>query len=414
VTSSAPPDALVLIVAFLAALPIVAAVSRRLRLPYTLSLVLVGLGVSALPIHETLAASPETTVAILLPGLVFEAAFRLDARELQRTAAGVAVLAVPGVVLTAAIVAVVLHVGAGVGLREAFVVGAIVSATDPVAVVSTMRRLRAPKRLVTLVDAESLFNDGTAALLFVIALAAWAPSPPSAAEDVVTFLVGLVASMAIGLLSGLIVSRAIAMTHDHLVELTLTVLAAYGTYLVATVVHESGIIASVVAGVVVGTYGRHRTFSDRALDFVDEVWDFLAFTLTGAAFLLIGLAIPLSTLVAAPAAILFGVVGVLLGRAVVVYGLVGIPALALRNRAPGRFPVAWLHVLNWTGLRGAVATALALSIPESISGREVLQGTVFGIVLFTLVVQGTTASWLLRRVGIGPADDDVAAPAQAR
>jgi CPA1 family monovalent cation:H+ antiporter len=405
VTSSAPPDALVLIVAFLAALPIVAAVSRRLRLPYTLSLVLVGLGVSALPIHETLAASPETTVAILLPGLVFEAAFRLDARELQRTAAGVAVLAVPGVVL---------HVGAGVGLREAFVVGAIVSATDPVAVVSTMRRLRAPKRLVTLVDAESLFNDGTAALLFVIALAAWAPSPPSAAEDVVTFLVGLVASMAIGLLSGLIVSRAIAMTHDHLVELTLTVLAAYGTYLVATVVHESGIIASVVAGVVVGTYGRHRTFSDRALDFVDEVWDFLAFTLTGAAFLLIGLAIPLSTLVAAPAAILFGVVGVLLGRAVVVYGLVGIPALALRNRAPGRFPVAWLHVLNWTGLRGAVATALALSIPESISGREVLQGTVFGIVLFTLVVQGTTASWLLRRVGIGPADDDVAAPAQAR
>ena len=402
-----PPIVLVLLVAFLAALPVVAVVSSRLRLPYTVVLVAVGLVVSILSVQADMEIAPESLVTVLLPGLVFEAAFRLDGGELRRTFPGVALLAVPGVIVTAVIVALILHVAAGMSLALAFVVGAIVSATDPVAVVSTMRNLNAPRRLVTLVDAESLFIDGTAALAFVVALAAIGADPPTLLEDVGQFITGLLVSIAIGALSGLVVSRMLRSSSDHLIELTLTLLAAYGTYLVADLLHQSGIIASVVAGVVVGTFSRRGALSDRGLEIVDDVWEFLAFVLTGAAFLMIGLAIPLASLEAAAVAIAWGVVAVLIGRAVVVYGLLG-TATAISSRlgwSPS-LPIGWLHVLNWTGLRGAVAVALALSIPANVPERELLQGTVFGIVLFTLVVQGTTAGLVVRRTGVAVPTDN--------
>lgn len=410
---SAPPTILVLFVAFLVAMPLVAFVSRRLRLPYSVVLVLAGLIVSALPIHEDLTLSPELIVTVLLPGLVFEAAFRLDADELRRTFGGVALLAVPGVLISAAVVAFVLHAATNLPAGEAFLVGAIVSATDPVAVVATMRRLSAPRRLVTLVDAESLFNDGTAALVFVVAVAALGSNPPTFAENAVQFGVGLIGSVGIGALAGYIISRVLRATSDHLVELTLTVLAAYGTYLVADLLHLSGIIASVVAGIVLGTYGRRVGLSRHAQQAIDDVWEFLAFILTGAAFLLIGIAIPLETLAAAAVPIAWGVAAVLIGRAIVVYGLLGGAArLERRVGIVPALPLSWLHVLNWTGLRGAVATALALSIPEGTPDRELLQGVVFGIVLFTLLVQGTTADRVLRWAGVH--GDGERVPAEAR
>ncbi len=405
-SGSAPPTDLILFVAFLVALPVVAFVSGKLRLPYTVALVLVGLAVSALPVQQKLVASPELVVTVLLPGLVFEAAYRLDGNELRRTFGGVALLAVPGVLVTAAVVAFILHAATGLPLNEAFLVGAIVSATDPVAVVSTMRRLDAPRRLVTLVDAESLFNDGTAALAFVVAVAALATQPPTLGDSIVQFALALLGSIAIGALSGLLISRALKATNDHLIELTLTLLAAYGTYLVADAVHASGIIGSVVAGIVLGSYGRREGMSPRGQDSIDVVWEFLAFVLTGAAFLLIGIAIPLPSLGAAAVSIAWGVLAVLLGRAIVIYGLLGGAArLERRIGLVPSLPLSWLHVMNWTGLRGAVAAALALSIPDGTADRELLQGIVFGVILFTLLVQGTTAARVLRwaRVeGAGP------------
>ncbi len=413
-SGSAQQTVLVLFVAFLVALPLVAFVSGRLRLPYTVVLVVVGLVVSALPIREGIQLSPELAVTVLLPGLVFEAAYRLDGDELRRSFGGVALLAVPGVLVTAAAVAFVLNAATGLPVNEAFLVGAIVSATDPVAVVSTMRRLNAPRRLVTLVDAESLFNDGTAALTFVVALAALGSRPPTIEEDILQFAVGLIGSIVIGAVAGFLVSRTLKATNDHLIELTLTLLAAYGTYLVADLLNESGIIASVVAGIVVGTYGRRAGMSRRAEEAIDVVWEFLAFVLTGAAFLLIGFAIPLSALTAAAFSIAWGVVAVLVGRAIVVYGLLGGTARLGHRAGLGRsLPLSWLHVMNWTGLRGAVATALALSIPEGTPDRELLQGIVFGIVLFTLIVQGTTAERVLRWARVH-GDEDLEDPAQLR
>ena len=212
----------------------------------------------------------------------------------------------------------------------------------------------------------------------------------------------LLASVVIGGVAGFLISRALRTTSDHLIELTLTVLAAYGTYLVADLVQASGIIASVVAGIVLGSYGRRRSISPRALDAIDVVWEFLAFILTGAAFLLIGIAIPLSTLAAAAVSIVWGVVAVLAGRAIVIYALLGGAArLERRIGLVPSLPLSWLHVMNWTGLRGAVAAALALSIPEGTADRELLQGIVFGVVLFTLLVQGTTAGRVLRWARVG-------------
>jgi CPA1 family monovalent cation:H+ antiporter len=393
---SETPAPLLILVAVLVAMPVIAFVSRRLRVPYTVIMVMVGLAVSAWSGRGDLEVPPAIAVTILLPGLVFEAAYRLDAAELRRTFGGVALLAVPGVIVVAAVVAVVLHNAAGLPLVQAFIVGAIVAATDPVAVVATMRQLKAPKRLVTLIDAESLFNDGTAVLVYAIGLGALSEGH-TLSDDALTFVVGIVASVAIGAAAGWLIARFAALTTDHLIELTLTLLAAYGTYVVADLVHQSGIIAVVVAGIVTGTYGRRVGFSPRARQAIDTVWEFLAFVLTAVAFLLIGSAIPIGTLRDAALPIAWGVVAVLVGRALVIYGLLGGSSrIAHRFGAAPWIPLSWLHVMNWTGLRGAVAIALALSLPSDIPDRSLLQGTTFGIVLFTVLVQGATAELVMR------------------
>lgn len=395
------PVALLLLVALLVALPLIAFVSQRLRLQYTVVMVLVGLVVAAVPLGSNLIeVAPDIAVTVLLPGLVFEAAYRLDGNELRRSFGGVALLAVPGVLVSAAVVAIVLNILAGLPMEQAFLVGAIVSATDPVAVVATMRQLRAPRRLITLVDAESLFNDGTAVLVYAIALSGLA-GEISLATGAIEFVAGLVASAAIGAVIGFLLAWLAGRTEDHLIELTLTLLAAYGTYVVADAVHQSGIIATVVAGIIVGTYQHATLFSARARDVIDSVWEFLAFGLTGVAFLLIGLAIPFDSLANAAPYIVSGVAAVLLGRAIVIYVLLGgSSAIAQFLGLSPRIPNAWLHVINWTGLRGAVAMALALSLPSDVPNRELLQGTIFGIVLFTLIVQGTTAERMVRWAGV--------------
>jgi CPA1 family monovalent cation:H+ antiporter len=399
---SETPVPLVLLAALLVAMPLIAFVARRLRLPYTVVMVLAGLAISVVP-HGggEIKVAPDLAVTLLLPGLVFEAAYRLDGNELRRSFGGIALLAVPGVLICAAVVAVVLHLATGLALQEAFLVGAIVSATDPVAVVATMRELRAPSRLVTLIDAESLFNDGTAVLVYVIALAGLS-GQVGLAEGASDFVVGLVASIAIGAAIGFGVAWLAGRTEDHLIELTLTLLAAYGTFVVAGLVHQSGIIAVVVAGIVVGTYRHEALFTARAREAIDTVWEFLAFVLTGVAFLLIGISISLDSLQTAALFIAWGVIAVLVGRALVIYGVLGGSSIVghVLGLAP-RIPVPWLHVINWTGLRGAVAMALALSLPGDVPDRALLQGTIFGIVLFTVLVQGTTAARVVRWAGVG-------------
>ncbi len=383
---------------------LVALVARRFAIQYTVALVLFGLALAVLAPRLSLAITPEVVLLVLLPGLVFEAAYHMDLSELRTSFGWVVILAAPGVLVSAAVVAVILHLAAGLPLDLAFVVGAIVSATDPAAVIATFRTMRAPPRLSTLVEAESLFNDGTAIVLFSVAVRI-VLGPVEPADIVVSVIGTVLISAAIGAVAGFVATWIVARVDDHLVELTISVVLAYGTYLLADEFHESGIIATVVAGIVLGTYGRRIGFSDRAREALDIVWEFTAFLLTAFVFLLVGLAITVSDLVNALAPIAWGVVAILLGRAFVVYVMLGVPARLLGRRlTSAALPLAWLHVMFWAGLRGAVAVALALALPVDMPQRALLQSITFGIVLFTLLVQGTTIDFVLRRTGIGGAE----------
>jgi CPA1 family monovalent cation:H+ antiporter len=371
-------------------------------IPYTVALVVLGMVAGAL-LPISLQVSPEIVLLVLLPGLVFEAALRIDIDDFRRTLGGIVLLAAPGVLVSAAIVAAVLAIATGLPIELGFVVGAMVAATDPVAVVSTFKQLGSPRRLATLIESESLFNDGTALVVFTVAVqVALGPVEPGAV--VLSVVTIIVASTAIGVAIGWVASRMIAAVDDHLVELTLSVAAAYGTYLVADRLHQSGIIATVVAGLLIGNHARRVGMNPRSLEALDTVWEFFAFLLTAVVFLLIGLAIGVGELLTALPWIAWGIVAILVGRAIVVYALLGgASRLVLGRRSRHVLPTAWLHVLFWGGLRGAVAIAMALSLPVDFPQRDLLQALTFGIVLFTLLVQGTTIEWLIERVGVGRA-----------
>jgi CPA1 family monovalent cation:H+ antiporter len=376
------------------------AIVRTLRLPPTVALVLVGLligvGASIAGLPST-AFPPELILLALLPGLVFEAAYRLQIVELRRWFGGLALLAVPGVVISASIVAIVLHLAIGLRLDLAFIAGAMVSATDPAAVVATFKRLRVPPALATMVDGESLLNDGTGLVLFAIAVQAiHAPIGPT---DAIVVFAGTVAlSGAIGLVAGFAAARVIGHVRNHLVELAVSFVLAYGSYLLADELGFSGVIATVTAAIVLGNLAPRGTMTEAGADAIDRVWERVASVLTAVVFLLVGLAIPPTRLVESFGPIAWGIVGILVGRALVIYVVLG--GASRLARSPGlaeRIPSGWLHVLFWAGLRGAVAVAMALALPADIPQRELLQEITFGVVLFTLLLQGTTVGRLIDR-----------------
>jgi CPA1 family monovalent cation:H+ antiporter len=406
-----------LFVALLAGAVAVAILARRLSLPYSVGLVVVGLIVTRLSGGLQLEITPGLVLAVLLPGLIFEAALRTEFEELRPSFLGVVLLAVPGVVLGAWLVGVVLSATTPLSFGAAFLVGAMVAATDPAAVIATFARMNAPRRLATFVEAESLLNDGTGVVLFTIGLATLTGGS-SVEQGVLMFVVVVIGSIALGIAAGYLATRLIATSDEHLLELTISVVLAYGTYLVADWLHLSGIIATVLAGATLGSYGRTHGLSREALTRIDDVWEFIAYLLTALIFLLLGAAISLDAVVASFVPILWAIVAVLVGRALVVYlllgGVSGLAATLSRRSSASRtlrpVPLPWLHILFWAGLRGAVAVALALSLPAGTPDRDLLQGITFGVVLFTLLVQGSTASPLIQRLGVRRLAD---APASA-
>ncbi len=288
------PHILDLLVGLLALAAFVAVLVRPLRLPYTVALVVAGLTVGIVANvtgYPPVDVSPDLVLLVLLPGLVFEAAYRLRIVELRRWFGGLLLLAIPGVVISAAVVAAVLNVATGLRLDLAFIVGAMVSATDPAAVIATFKRLTVPPALSTMVDGESLLNDGTGLVLFAIAVSA-VYAPVSPVEAVTSFVGTVVLSVAIGLATGYAAAKVIAPIADHLIELTITVVLAYGSYLLADQLGLSGVIATVTAGIVLGNLGPARERAQDGTDPIDTVWEFIAYLLTAVVFLLVGLAIP--------------------------------------------------------------------------------------------------------------------------
>ena len=379
-----------IIVILLLIASIVAIVARRLRLPYTVGLVLIGLLLSVLS-PVAIKISPQIILALLVPPLVFEAAFHLNLDHLRRDFSLILLLALPGVILTTLLVGGVVAAGTGLAIQTALVFGALVSATDPVAVVALFRRLGVPRRLQVLLEGESLFNDGTAIVMFNLMLSIALAGKFSLSESLRQFLTVAGGGVLIGITLGIVFSRTIGRIDDPLVETTLTTVLAFGSYLLAEYFHVSGVLAVVAAGIVNGNAGpTDMSATTRVVVF--NFWEYAAFIANSFVFLLIGLTIDLNLMIANWQAILWAILAALVARAASIYGF---------SVFGKDLPPQWKHILFWGGLRGAITLALALSLPESsplAGARGSLQAMAFGIVLFTLLVQGSSTDWLVRRL----------------
>lgn len=385
-----------LIISILALAAIITAVARRLSLPESVALVITGLVAGALVPQLPLGITPNLVLVVLVPGLVFEAAYRLRWSELRHALGLITVLAIPGVLISAVVVGLVLWLATGLPFGLAFIVGAMLAATDPVAVVSTFRRLRAPERLATIVEGESLFNDGTGLILFVLAVRS-VESGVAPAEAVVAFLSTVAVSVVVGIVFGIVAGSLVVAAGDRSIEITISVVAAYGAYLVADAFSLSGIVATVVAGVAMRRRIDRANVEEDIVETLDVVWGYVAFVLTAIAFLVIGLKITTVDLFKELGPILWGAFAVIGARAFIVYVLLGGVSRLREGADRGAWlPASWRHVVFWSGLRGAIAVAAALSLPLDFPQRSVLQSITFGIVLLTLIVQGATAAPLVR------------------
>lgn len=371
---------------------LVAIASRRVGLPYAVGLVAAGIGLSVAGYRSHLVLTPELIFTFLLPPLVFEAALHLNWAQFRREAPLLLNLAFTGTVLSAAVVAAGMHYLARWGWPAACLFGALIGATDPVSVISMMKEQRAEPRLRFLLEAESLVNDGAAAVLFSLCLmviAGGAATPGAIAlQAAVTIAGGVACGLGVAGFLLLVAGRS----DDHLVELTLTVLAAYGSFALAEQLHISGVLATLAAGMLVGNWGRGRSLTPRGGEALVDFWDFAAFLSNSVIFLLIGgreAAQPLAAY-AWPAAI--GIILALAGRAAAIY-----PVGALYGRTRLAMPASTHHLLFWGGLRGALGLALALAAPGTLREHDALVGVAFAVVAFSVFVQGLTVPLVMRK-----------------
>jgi CPA1 family monovalent cation:H+ antiporter len=369
---------------------LVGIVTNRLRLPYTVGLVLIGLAVS-LQGQTDINIPPEIFLGLLVPPLIFEAAFHINVSDLINDLAPILALAIPGVLITTLLVGAVVALGTGFPMATALVFGALVAATDPVAVVALFRTLGVPKRLQVLLEGESLFNDGTAIVVFNLMIVIAVTGNFDPFSSIVDFILVSGGGLVVGFILGILISQAIRFIEDSLIETTLTTVLAFGSYILAEQFHVSGVLAVVAAGLVSGNIGP-RGMSPSTKILVYNFWDYAAFIANSVVFLLIGIQIDLLVLLSDWQVILWAILAVLVARAVSVFGLSWIG-----KGIPFRFK----NVLYWGGLRGAISLALALSLPESLGNDRIeIQAMSFGVVLFTLLVQGLTMKPLINRMNL--------------
>ncbi|USI72963.1 cation:proton antiporter [Sphingomonas morindae] len=380
---------------------LVAMVSRRIGLPYTAGLVLAGIGLAYLPIGADLPLSRELIFNVFLPPLIFEAALQLRWSRFKTDMPLTVVLAFFGVAISAVSVAAGMHLLLGWSLLGAAFFGVLIAATDPVSVIAAFKEMKAEPRLSMVVESESLLNDGVAAVGFAILVGianGEALTPSGAALALLWTVAG---GVAIGAMIGLAVLTIAGRTTDHLVEVTLTTVVAWGSFLLAEHVHASGVFAALAAGLIVGNVGPRGSISVAGHQHVQDFWAYAAFLANSCLFLLIGSheAHQPITLVSAPLAL--AIVLTLIGRAAAVY------PLALPFARSGlRLPVTYQHVLVWGGLRGAVGLALALAVPAGVAERGQIVVITFGVVAFSIFAQGLTMPRLLRRWHLTGSDAD--------
>jgi len=371
---------------------LVAIVSRRLKLPYSVGLVVAGIGLALLPFGVELPLTRDLIFSVFLPPLIFEAALQLKWRDVRRDLPLTLGLALPGVAIAAGFVAAGMHFAAGWSWIGAGFFGILIAATDPVSVIAAFKEMRAERRLSMVVETESLLNDGTAAVGFSVlaAMLAGGAMTPSAVAGALawTMAVGVVVGIGVTGLMLVVAGR----TDDHLVKITLTTIAAYGSFLIAEHFHTSGVLASMAAGLLAGNTKGLCAIDERGYSHVLAFWEYAAFLVNSVVFILIGGHEAHQPLRLYAAAAGIAVAVVLLGRMLAVY-----PIAALARRTAFGIDSLYQHVLVWGGLRGALALALALALPDGVPEQREIVVVCFAVVAFSIFVQGLTMPWLLRR-----------------
>ena len=367
----------------------VSVLAKQFRLPYTVGLVIIGLILTFFSTVK-MEISPELIMGIFVPPLLFEASFHIRLDDLRRDFGLIMLLAIPGVIITTLLVGAAVQWGTGVTMTTALVFGALIAATDPVAVVALFKQLGVPKRLQILLEGESLFNDGTAIVMFGLMLEIASKGEFVLTQSLFDFVRVAGGGVFIGIILGFFSSQAFRRIDDPLVETAITTILAFGAYLLAEDVHVSGVLAVVVAGIVSGNIGP-RGMSPTTRIAVNNFWEYGAFLANSLVFLIIGLTTDLQTLIDNWQAIGVAILATLGARFVSIYGF-SLFAKDVKKE--------WKHILYWGGLRGAIVLALALSIPSGFPERERLIAMAFGVVLFTLLVQGFSMGFLVKKVGL--------------
>lgn len=387
VSGALPADAVGFVVLLLAAAVVIGAIAERVRVPYVVALLLVSLPLQA---RQATSAFGPALFFVFLPALVFEAAWQLDLSILKRVWRPAFFLALPGVALTTLAIAFAASL-AGMPLLEAFLLGAILSATDPIAVVATFRNLAIPAELATIVEAESLFNDGVAAGLYgalVVAANGANASPLGAiALDALRTTAG---GVAMGLAVATMVVITLQRVRDSMLAVVGTVVGAYGAYLLADHLHFSGIFAALVTAMALRAFRRFPADASAQVE-IDRFWSVLAFIANALVFLLLGLRIQLNRTLNEPLMFAATLGAVAVSRVALAYLVT--PLLRVAGGTPG-----WRHAIVFAGMRGALSLALALALPTGTPLRAQIIDIVFGVVTVTLVIQGLAIAPVLRRV----------------
>lgn len=373
---------------------IAAIVAHRLRIPYTVGLVFAGILMAILPLKIDVPFSKDFIFNVLLPPLIFEAAVYIEWRDLRRDLLVIGTLATIGVVIAAAATAATMHFVTGWIWPEAILFGVLIAATDPVSLIATFKEAKVEGRLRLLVEAESLFNDSTAAIGFALAISLAVGESPSVASAVsqlvVSALGGVLTGLAVAGFALLIIGR----TKDHLVELAITTLAAFGSFWAAEQFHLSGILATTAAGIVIGNRIGRGSITERGEESMEHFWEFAAFVANSIIFIVLGLNLAAQRFSQFTVAVMVAIIAVLAGRALSVY-------LVSTTFAESKWKIAssQQHILFWGGLRGALALALALGIPNTLPYKQEILDVTFGVVAFSVFVQGSTVTPLLKILG---------------
>ncbi len=377
----------------------------RLRLPYTVALVLVGLVLGLAGAFSDIGLTSDLILLVFLPPLLFEGALNMDLDDLVLRWKQVGTLAFVGTAISAVFIAAPIIAVPGIKAEFAIVLAVMLAATDPVSVLAIFKEHGVGTGLRTLMEGESIFNDALAIVLYLIAVeVAFGDETVTVQDAFVEFGREVGIGVTVGAVLGYVVHKLMATLDDHLVEITLSLVTAYGAYLLADRLHGSGVIAVVAGGLLIGNYGPRLAMSASSRVALIEFWEVLAFLANSALFLLIGLQFDIANFNAKTiTATLVAIVGMLAGRAVIAFGLLRI--FSGKGEAP--VPKPWRMAVFWGGLRGSIPIALVLGLEETTFAGIDAVAMVFGVVLFSLVIQGLTYKPVLDKLGLTSQSDEM-------